>query len=239
MLCYAMSCYVKSCYVMLWYGCHGMLCYVMVCHGMLCYVAPWHVLCCRVFMLCYVMICHAILFYVMLCHVMLWKEESSENLKRDLRFYFKIDPTSWKFQNSNVLHLQQKWHVWWDVSGKLCWIWTQMLFMRKIRQTILQNFKFGFKLRFKFCFKLCFREKSNTCSNYRNCEFKLCAGKPVDFGFLNYCIQRNQVIVVRYSEDDIFFFAFSPPKYRVSHLHSGRFRTIHPSPEGLSGVRIP
>ena len=36
-----------------------------------------------------------------------------------------------------------------------------------------------------------------------------------------------------------FFFAFSPPKYRPSQLHSGRFRTTHPSPEGLSGVRIP
>ena len=95
-----------------------------------------------------------------------------------------------------------------------------MLFMRKIRQTILQNFKFGFKLRFKFCFKLCFREKSNTCSNYRNCEFKLCAGKPVDFGFLNYCNQRNQVIVVRYSEDDIFSHKYNVFNIWVHIQHS-------------------
>ena len=43
-------------------------------------------------------------------HLQRRKKESSENLKRDLRFSFKIDPTSWKFQNSNVLHLQQKLH---------------------------------------------------------------------------------------------------------------------------------
>ena len=67
-------------------------------------------------------------------HLQRRKKESSENLKRDLRFSFKIDPTSWKFQNSNVLHLQQKLHFWWDVSGKLCRIWTQILFVGKERR---------------------------------------------------------------------------------------------------------
>ena len=38
------------------------------------------------------------------------EKESSKNLKHDLRFSFKIDPTNWRFQNSNVLHLQQKLH---------------------------------------------------------------------------------------------------------------------------------
>ena len=128
-------------FVMVWYV---MLCVAMVCYVMLCYVMLFY------FMLCYVMLCYFILFYVMLLkapaspqcqqrpcwrsktdwtklHLQRRKKESSENLKRDLRFSFKIDPTSWISQNSNVLHLQQKWHVWWDVSGKLCWIWTQML----------------------------------------------------------------------------------------------------------------
>ena len=67
-------------------------------------------------------------------HLQRRKKESSENLKRDLRFSFKIDPTSWKFQNSNVLHLQQKLHFWWDVSGKLCRIWTQILYVGKERR---------------------------------------------------------------------------------------------------------
>ena len=108
------------------------------------------------------MCCHGMLWYVMLCystllkapaspqcqqrscwrsktdwtklHLQRRKKESSENLKRDLRFSFKIDPTSWKFQNSNVLHLQQKLHFWWDVSGKLCRIWTQILYVGKERR---------------------------------------------------------------------------------------------------------
>ena len=153
MLCYAMSCYVK-------------LCYVMLCYGMLCYVLPWYV------MLCYVTLCHAMLCYAMFCyainyvmrrnvmsrrtklHLQRRKKESSENLKRDLRFSFKIDPTSWKFQNSNVLHLQQKLHFWWDM--KLCRIWTQILFVGKER-------RFGFSelwiqiMRGKSC-RFCFLE---------------------------------------------------------------------------------
>ena len=128
MLCYVMLCYVMLCYAML---CYAMSCYVKLCYVMLCYGMVWYVMLC-VAMVCYVMLCYAILF--MLCYVMLRKKESSENLKRDLRFSFKIDPTSWKFQNSNVLHLQQKLHFWWDVSGKLCRIWTQILYVGKERR---------------------------------------------------------------------------------------------------------
>ena len=136
-----------------------MLCYAMLCYAMLCYVTLCHA------MLCYAMFCYAIN-YVMRrnvmsrrtkLHLQRRKKESSENLKRDLRFSFKIDPTSWKFQNSNVLHLQQKLHVWWDVSGKLCRIWKE--------RRLWEN---------------------NAVLDFRNYEFKLCAGNPVDFVFLNY-----------------------------------------------------
>ena len=125
-------------------------------------------------LLCYVNTTCVRARYVMLCwrsktdwtklHLQRRKKESSENLKRDLRFSFKIDPTSWKFQNSNVLHLQQKLHFWWDVSGKLC---TQISYVGKERRF------------------------------WKNYVQEILS---ILFSWITR-IQRNQVIVVRYSED--------------------------------------
>ena len=120
---------------------------VMLWYGMLCYVLPW-----------YVMLCYGKTNWTKL-HLQRRKKESSENLKHDLRFSFKTDLklrflTNWKFQNSSVLHLQQKLHFWWDM--KLCRIWTQILFVGKER-------RFGFSelwiqiMRGKSC-RFCFLE---------------------------------------------------------------------------------
>ena len=123
MLCVAMLCYVMLCIAML---CYAMLCYAMLCYAMLCYVMVWYLTCCQQ------PSCWRSKTDWTKLHLQRRKKESSENLKRDLRFSFKIDPTSWKFQNSNVLHLQQKLHFWWDM--KLCRIWTQILFVGKERR---------------------------------------------------------------------------------------------------------